>query len=206
MTDPGKTARQILVFFLVCAMFPLAQTPVVQADGGPILAAKTGGVGNLQSLQGCPITLLANRDYYHALQRAIDSAREEIILSFFLYKTVGHRGSYPDVILEKLIAARQRGVRVEVTLEQGSRDRQEDADRQNRETAEKLIKAGIKVLMDSPKRTTHTKLVVIDRRYTFVGSHNLTAAALKYNNELSVLIESAAVAAEALRYIDSLHP
>jgi phosphatidylserine/phosphatidylglycerophosphate/cardiolipin synthase-like enzyme len=206
MTDYVKTARPILVFFILCAVFSLSQSPASQAEGGQIFAAETRGVGNLQNLQGCPITLLANRDYYHALRRAIDGAKEEIVMSFFLYKTTGHSGSYPDMILEKLIAARRRGVRVEVILEAGRRDRQEDTDRQNQETAQRLTSSGIKVIMDSPDRTTHTKLVVIDRRYTFLGSHNLTAAALKYNNELSVLIESTAVAAEALLYINSLHP
>jgi len=207
MTHHIKKARPILIFFILCALFPLTQIPAAaQADEGRLFAAKTGGIGNLQNPQGCPVTLLANREYYRALQRAIDGAREEIIMSFFLYKTTGHSGSYPDIILEKLIAARQRGVRVEVILEQGRRGHQEGTDRENLETAEKLKKAGIKVVMDSPNRTTHAKLVVTDRRYTFLGSHNLTASALKYNNELSVLIESTAVAGEALLYLDSLHP
>ena len=36
--------------------------------------------------------------------------------------------------------------------------------------------------------------------------HNLTHSALKYNNEMSVMIESPQVAAEALEYIKSLLP
>ena len=36
--------------------------------------------------------------------------------------------------------------------------------------------------------------------------HNLTQSALKYNNEMSVMIESPQVAAEALEYIKSLLP
>ena len=60
--------------------------------------------------------------------------------------------------------------------------------------------------MDAPDRTTHAKLVVIDRRYLFVGSHNLTQSALKYNHEVSVRIDSPPLAEEALAYLKSLCP
>ncbi|MBN1614596.1 MAG: phospholipase [Deltaproteobacteria bacterium] len=209
MADHLKKGQRILLFFLLCALLPVPQIPAkaaAQSDEDKFLAATSIGTGTPGNLQGCPITLLANREYYRALKRAIDGAGEEIVMSFFLYKTTGRSGSYPDRILERLIAARQRGVRVKVVLEQGSAGQADGPDRENHETAEKLKKAGIEVVRDSPKRTTHVKLVVVDRRYTFLGSHNLTASALKYNNELSVLIESAAVAGEALLFIESLHP
>jgi len=51
----------------------------------------------------------------------------------------------------------------------------------------------------------HTKLAVIDGRYTFIGSHNLTQSALKHNNELSVLVDSPAVAESTLNYIKGLY-
>jgi phosphatidylserine/phosphatidylglycerophosphate/cardiolipin synthase-like enzyme len=63
----------------------------------------------------------------------------------------------------------------------------------------------VEVFFDSPKRTTHTKLAVIDGRYTFIGSHNMTQSALKHNNELSVLIDSQAVADKTLNYIKGLY-
>jgi phosphatidylserine/phosphatidylglycerophosphate/cardiolipin synthase-like enzyme len=61
------------------------------------------------------------------------------------------------------------------------------------------------VVFDSPGTTTHTKVAVIDGRYIFLGSHNLTNSALKYNHELSVFIDSPELAGKTLRYIDSLH-
>ena len=60
--------------------------------------------------------------------------------------------------------------------------------------------------MDGPDRTTHAKMVIIDRRYLFIGSHNLTQSALKYNHEVSVRIDSPLLAEEALRYMKSLCP
>jgi phosphatidylserine/phosphatidylglycerophosphate/cardiolipin synthase-like enzyme len=74
----------------------------------------------------------------------------------------------------------------------------------NSETARRLVDAGIKVCPDPRQKVTHAKLVVIDRRYLFIGSHNLTQSALKYNHETSVWIDSSSLAAEALDYLDSL--
>jgi phosphatidylserine/phosphatidylglycerophosphate/cardiolipin synthase-like enzyme len=67
-----------------------------------------------------------------------------------------------------------------------------------------MEQAGIKVVFDSPRTTNHTKVAVIDRRYVIMGSHNLTNSALKYNHEISVLIESPDMAEDTLRYIDML--
>lgn len=151
------------------------------------------------------ITVLTDRNYLPALKEAIDKANKAIALSFFHFKTKASQDSYPDVIMASLIAASQRGVKVLVLLEQG-RDPGEGNTRENMQTLERLKKGGVSVYFDVPSTTTHTKMVVIDGQYTFIGSHNLTQSALKYNHEISVLIESPQVAAEALEYVKSLIP
>ena len=155
-------------------------------------------------LKGCTLTLLKNRDYFRALSEKIHEARKEIRLAFFLFKTNGRPESYPEIILRELSQAVQRGVRVTVVLERDGRPAS-TVNRDNGETAERLKKAGMDVHWDSPKKTTHTKLAVIDGRYTFIGSHNLTQSALKYNNEMSVMIDSPAVAEKTLHYIQGLY-
>ncbi|MCK5194474.1 MAG: phospholipase, partial [Desulfobulbaceae bacterium] len=67
-----------------------------------------------------------------------------------------------------------------------------------------LRKHGITVLFDSIKTTTHTKLVIVDQRFSFVGSHNLTHSALAYNHELSLLINNRQLARELTDYIETL--
>jgi len=47
-------------------------------------------------LKGCTLTLLKNRDYFRALSEKIHEARKEIRLAFFLFKTNGRPGSYPE--------------------------------------------------------------------------------------------------------------
>ena len=155
-------------------------------------------------LKGCTLTLVKNRDYFRALSEKIHEARKEIRLAFFLFKTNGRPEGYPEIILKELSQAVQRGVRVTVVLERDGKPAS-TVNRDNGETAERLKKAGMDVHWDSPKKTTHTKLAVIDGRYTFIGSHNLTQSALKYNNEMSVMFDSPAVAEKTLHYIQGLY-
>ncbi|MHB9098203.1 MAG: phospholipase D-like domain-containing protein [Syntrophales bacterium] len=153
---------------------------------------------------GCSVTLLKDGAYFPALLESIRHACQEIALSVFFFKTMGTGNSQPELILTHLLEAARRGVRVEVVVENGPYG--DNVSRDNEETAKRLKRGGIRVCMDAPDRTTHAKLVVIDRRYLFVGSHNLTQSALKYNHEVSVRIDSPPLAEEALRYLKSLCP
>jgi phosphatidylserine/phosphatidylglycerophosphate/cardiolipin synthase-like enzyme len=151
----------------------------------------------------CPAVLLKNQAYFPALIKVIDAAQNEIIMSFFLFKAGVHRDSYPDIIAEHLGEAVKRGVKIKIILENsGGRDQHLDSD--NRQTKDILERKGMEVYWDSPKKTTHTKLVVIDQSIVFLGSHNLTQSALKYNNELSVKMECPDLANDARNYMLSI--
>ncbi|MBN2514729.1 MAG: phospholipase [Deltaproteobacteria bacterium] len=152
----------------------------------------------------CHVTLLKDTGYFPVILDMIDNAQAEIVMSFFLFKTNGYRGSYSDIFLQHLIKATTRGVIVTVILEREKESRS-TLNEDNRDTARRLKEGGIHVCFDSPFTTTHTKVIVIDRRYTCLGSHNLTNSALKYNHEISVLIDSPLMAEKTLHYINSLY-
>ncbi|HEX9024655.1 MAG TPA: phospholipase D-like domain-containing protein [Geobacteraceae bacterium] len=146
-------------------------------------------------------TLLRNQEYADALLGRIAKARTSIVCSFYLFKITESRKNQPRRISSALIDAKKRGVAVTVILERGksSRDRLYT---DNRNTADILSRGGVSVYFAAPGVTTHNKIVVIDDRYIFLGSHNLTQGALKYNNELSVLIDSPEMAIEVKSYLD----
>lgn len=151
--------------------------------------------------------LLRNEEYFPLLRQKISEAREEIRLAAFLFKTDSFKGNTARILLEELIAARRRGVRVRVLLEREGRSARfsgGDLGQANELTSHELARAGIEVKFDSPRKRTHAKVVVIDRRFVFLGSHNLTKSAFQYNNELSVLIDSPALAQETLAYLDRI--
>jgi phosphatidylserine/phosphatidylglycerophosphate/cardiolipin synthase-like enzyme len=149
------------------------------------------------------VTLLPNREYGEALLHGIRKARRRVVFTFFLFKSTDSRANRPRQLVEELIEARRRGLAVTVVLEQdrGGKDRLNE---ENRQTAALLERGGVRVIFDSPRTTTHVKAVVIDDRFVYLGSHNLTESALRHNNELSVLIDSPELAAEVLSYLNRL--
>jgi HKD family nuclease len=148
----------------------------------------------------CKVTPLVNREFFPALVAAVDEARGEILISVFSFKAGVHKRSRPDILVEHLARAVERGVDVRVVLEDSS-DPGSNVARQNAKTKNILEKRGVKVYMDEPARTTHTKLVVVDQRLVFVGSHNFTSSAFGHNNEITMMIEQSGLAEEVRAYI-----
>lgn len=155
---------------------------------------------SLNSSTKCQTVILNNENYFPALLKTIDEAKSEIFMSIFSFKAGEHKNSYPDRITGHLSRAVKRGVMVCVVLETTGK-RSDELDIQNRRTGKLLEEKGINVYFDSPRQTTHTKLVIIDRHLVLLGSHNFTQSALKYNNEISILLDSPDMAEEARNYI-----
>lgn len=153
--------------------------------------------------------LVENEQYFPLLRGKISQAQKDIYLIAFLFKTDPYRYNPARLIMEDLIIAHQRGVKVHVFFERkgqgrSSRFNEDDLARANEATAEELIRAGVEVKFDLPQKTTHAKVAIIDRRYVFLGSHNLTKSAFMYNNELSILVDSPPLASQVLGYLDRI--
>ncbi len=148
------------------------------------------------------VVLLANADYFPVLLNKIRGAEKNIDLAMFVFKTTKSSKNRPSIIIKELISAAQWGVKIRVFLEKSGYD--EKLNETNRLTAKQLQDNGIKVIFDSPNITTHTKLVVIDHRYSFVGSHNFTNSALKYNNEVSLLVDNQNLARKLTDYLEGI--
>jgi phosphatidylserine/phosphatidylglycerophosphate/cardiolipin synthase-like enzyme len=148
------------------------------------------------------VTLLENEEYFATLISQLTQAKQEVVVSMFLFAPGDHENNRASQVREALIESAKRGVRVQVFLDiSGDEDFSTEA---NRGVAKDLRRHGITVHFDSPGRTTHTKLVVIDQRYLLLGSHNFTHSALRHNNEASVLIESPKLARQALAYLQRI--
>ncbi len=187
----NKTANFLLLLFLILLCF----AGIAHGQGD------TGFPENKSPTQDPAVTafkLLPNEIFFKQLTHNINQAENEIIFAYFLCKPGKSNKNRPTAILNALIKARKRGVNVEVLLDRSGYF--EHVDIANNRAAAILKQAGIKVLFDSPKKTTHVKMAVIDQRFCFIGSHNLTQSALTYNNELSLLIDSPKLARELLDY------
>lgn len=181
----GRTAR-LAVTLLLAILFLSPAVPVAAA-----------------APSSRSVALLKNSDYLDALVQGIRTARQSVVCSCYLFKTGPSRHDRPRLIADELIRARQRGVAVTVILEEEGRH-PDELNAANHDTAVLLRRGGVTVRFDSPRVTTHVKAVVIDNRYVYIGSHNLTQSALAHNNELSLLIDSPSLAAEVTGYLSRL--
>ncbi len=149
------------------------------------------------------IVVLQDRKYLNELLTHIKTAQHSIYITMFLFKTTASPGNKADKILKELIKARKKGVEVVVILEKSNYD--QSLNKENKKVGRKLRDNNIRVYYDSPHTTTHAKFVVIDGRYTFIGSHNLTHSALALNHEVSLLIDNRDLAAQLTDYMSKLH-
>jgi phosphatidylserine/phosphatidylglycerophosphate/cardiolipin synthase-like enzyme len=158
------------------------------------------GAGNLN--------LLTDHAYYNSLMQDLSRAEQNIVIIMYLFKATGHRSALPDHIVDMLLKEHKQGLDVTVILNIDQKNnlykRADDLDEANLSVAKRLEHGGIKVYFDSPRRITHAKVVIIDKRIVYIGSHNFTQSALKYNHEVSVRVVSPAFAEELARYVDEL--
>ena len=131
------------------------------------------------------ITVINDERYFHTLHQELSQAKESIYTELFLIKPAANKKDTPTwTLLEDLVAARRRGLRVKVLLEKSS---WEDP---SHEAYSFLKENGVSVSYDDPKKLTHSKLVIIDGQKIFIGSSNWTYFSLKANRETNVMIDS----------------
>ena len=127
-------------------------------------------------------------------------------VDLLLYR-FGYYPQYPDSpsnrLVEGLISALRRGVRVRILLEggEGFQDLAED----NRLTASFLALHGAEVRLDPPWVTTHAKCLIVDGRDVVVSSANWSYYSLAKNVEAGVaFLDAPALAARLLVAFEAL--
>ena len=169
--------------------------------GLPTITSAQDPAPSIRATSGQAIKVLADGDYFPTLIKLLDRSDSSIDLAMFVFKIGKRKNNRPAKIRDALIRAAARGVTVRVYLERsGYDDKLNDT---NRKVADQLTAGGVRVIFESPKTTTHNKMVVIDRRYAIVGSHNFTQSALKYNHELSLLVDDRKLAEKLVSYLEN---
>ena len=215
--------RQKLLLFVLAATCPVLFMPVLSgtpvgtlslsqqaapADNAGRLAEKN----NLKTPSAGKSTgtaeLLLDTAYYPSLMKDLSRAHDSIAMILYLFKTTDYRTALPDHLVRMLVRKHEQGIDVSLLLNvdrddipHGIGDSLNDT---NLHTAKHLEEKGISVYLDSPRTTTHAKVVVIDKKIVYIGSHNLTQSALRYNHEVSVRIVSPDMAQELISYMEAL--
>jgi HKD family nuclease len=154
---------------------------------------------------------ISGTKYFPAVKEAISKAQKSINLVMFTIETPPEgQSSKTSQLIDELIQAKNRGVDVEVILDQNvdfvHRGHPSDWEVEIKSTRafKRLKDAGIKVHYDEPARYTHCKTVIIDKKIVILGSTNWTESAFDNSIETDVLVNSAELAEEILRYLKTI--
>ena len=156
---------------------------------------------------------IPNRLFYPAVHEALINARQSATVlqrSLTMYNAAPRgdvRAQLPlgpasetNALVDDLVAAHKRGVKVTVILD--NNEGMDDPD--NDVTASYLMARGVSVYRDSLTTQTHAKLVVVDDNIAVVGSTNWTRPALEDGNEASVMLHGHAINTVYRDYVTSI--
>ncbi len=157
------------------------------------------------------VTDISGSKYFPAARAVILEAKKSINLVMFVIELSPYKENLKaEQLISALIGAKQRGVEVEVILDQNvdfvQRRSMSDweAKIKSIRAYKRLRDAGIKVYYDEPVRYTHAKTIIIDKNIAILGSTNWTEASFNKSNEVNVLIKSKGLAEEILNYIKTI--
>lgn len=153
---------------------------------------------NRETVDG--LKFLSCGEYYKKLQKVFRNAQESILVMMYFVNYAGRPGYPATELVDLLVDAHKRGVKVEVLLETSIENNITEA---NRRAAAHLSKHGIDARFHPLFPIMHVKLVIVDGMISIVGSHNWTLASAKANIESSVLIRSERVAEKYSRYFQN---
>ena len=152
-----KRAKRICIVLAACLILSFCVNLVHAADDYVI-----GGIKNI-----------SGRKYEPAVIELLDGAKESIVIS--MYSVVIGPGDKNPIrrLLNDLLEARKRGVSVTMYLNTNFRD----SDTTNMRLVghpmrKELEDAGCVIHIIPPTRRLHDKMIIVDGRYTVVGSAN----------------------------------
>ena len=141
-----------------------------------------------------PIIPIFDSEYFPNLINLISKADSSIFISMYV---VGNPGWRIDSIFQLIRDRAKRGVSVKIILD--------DNIESNRFIMNELRGIdNIDVKLDSPAKTTHNKIVIIDGKTTYIGSTNWTERSLGKANEANVIIHNGEIAQYYLEYLNKL--
>jgi phosphatidylserine/phosphatidylglycerophosphate/cardiolipin synthase-like enzyme len=135
--------------------------------------------------------------YEDAAARLIRSARHSLVI--MLYVLRAEEDGPVAQLMQEVVRAQQRGVRVVVLLDQGRDFVSGALDTKHAAAQRYFTQHGVTVVLDELERTTHAKCLIADKRWVLIGSHNWTRYALSKNREWSVLHDDVDMAQHVLQ-------
>ena len=134
------------------------------------------------------VYVLEDQNYYHNVTSDLQKANETILVAMYsmIYDS-DDSFDWANDLIKELVNASERGVNVTVIIEYRTFFGYQN---DNLDAYNYLLSNNVTVLLDNGTDTDHMKLVIIDDKIVYVGSHNWSESGLYYNSETSVKIIS----------------
>jgi len=158
-------------------------------------------IAELEQMTNRGIYILKDGEYYQSIINDLKKANETILVAMYsmIYDPDDSLDWANDLIRE-LVYADERGINVIVVIEYRTYWDYMD---QNLEAYNYLSSHNVNVQLDNEKDTDHLKLVIIDDKIVYVGSHNWSESALYYNHETSIKIVNEDIATTFTEYLET---
>ena len=154
----------------------------------------------IPSVESAGVKTLVNRQYIPEDLAMLESARVRIrVILYGINYNPKYEDSKVNRLVEALAAAAARGVDVAVVMDVS--DYNHALNKVNAAARAFLAAAGVRVLDDPEKITTHAKMVLADDRVV-IGSANWGFDAMERRNETSVVIREPEAVAFFMDYFD----
>lgn len=159
-------------------------------------------IRELEKLLDYRVYILADQAYYYSVRADLQRANKSILIAMYsmIYDKHYTPPDWANDLIEELIYAKRRGVNVKVIIEYRTYSGFLD---DNLWTRDYLFSNNVSVKLDDEPDTDHLKLVIIDDKIIYIGSHDWNDPSLFSNHEISVKILSEKLAQELREYIEA---
>jgi phosphatidylserine/phosphatidylglycerophosphate/cardiolipin synthase-like enzyme len=136
--------------------------------------------------------IIIGREYPAIITEYVKNAKQSIKILIYDWRWYGDEiGASIQLFNNELLQASNRGVNVSVLV--------------NNDYILPILKSSkISVKKVNTSKVMHVKLVIIDQKYLFLGSHNLTKNAFDLNHEISVLLDDVESINKCSNFFDNL--
>jgi predicted nucleic acid-binding Zn-ribbon protein len=149
-------------------------------------------IAELEQMAEYEVHVLLDEEYYQHIKNDLEKANETILVAMYsMVYDPGDSFDWANDLIRELVYAKERGVNVTIIIENRTFFGYMG---ENLEAYNYLSAHNVTVRLDNETDTDHMKLVIIDDKIVYVGSHNWSESALYYNHETSVKIVSEDVA------------
>lgn len=142
-------------------------------------------------------------DTYLAIRDLLGSASNEILIANYQFRTSEpNKNSFVNTLVGVMRERSERGVSVKILLNKIFP--RSYLNTEQFKTCNRLKLCGLDVRLYNEKRILHSKLIIVDRRKVYLGSHNFTNTSMAVNSETGIILNSEEIANYFLCYWENI--